>query len=189
MCLTNAVKAQFVSSERVYCYQYVETINDGIKSKLSKTQFYFVNFQNDMMGYTTASSLKTVRQNLLEDPDYYSDGAINDLAQKYNKWKTQPELFGSAYNSVTLIMHCPDYSTSSKYTYRTRTAHAQGHFQPGMFGGGYATWGPLSWGSRCYTFCLDRSEMIIWSTSDSENRDYYKLIDVNTLKPNTDFLY
>lgn len=37
-------------------------------------------------------------------------------------------------------------------------------------------------------FFKDRQELIIWSTSDSENRDYYKLVDVNSLKPNMDFL-
>ena len=188
LCLASGVKAQFYSSESVYCYQYVKTINDGISSKLNRTMFYFVNFQNEMMGYTTASSLKYVRQKLLENPDYYSDRAINNLAENYNKWKTQPSLNGSAYNSVTLIKYCSDYSTSSKYTYRTASAHAQAHFQPGMFGGGYATWGSLSWGSKCYSFSRDRSELIIWTTSDSENRDYYKLIDANSLKPNTDFL-
>lgn len=56
ICFASGVKAQFYSSESVYCYQYVKTINDGIASKLSRTMFYFVNFQNDMMGYTTAGS-------------------------------------------------------------------------------------------------------------------------------------
>ena len=81
ICLASGVKAQFYSSESVYCYQYVKTINDGISSKLNRTMFYFVNFQNEMMGYTTASSLKYVRQKLLDNPDYYSDRAINNLAE------------------------------------------------------------------------------------------------------------
>ena len=49
-------------------------------------------------------------------------------------------------------------------------------------------WGKLNWQTECYSFSRDRSELIIWTTSDSENRDYYKLVDVESLKPNTDFL-
>ena len=85
ICLASGVRAQFYSSERVYCYQYVKTINDGISSKLSKTMFYFVNFQNDMMGWITENSLKRLRQNLLENPDYYTNRTINDLASSYKK--------------------------------------------------------------------------------------------------------
>lgn len=52
-----------------------------------------------------------------------------------------------------------------------------------------AWWGKLRWQSRCWTFSNDKSELIVWSTSNSGNRDYYKRISVSDLKPNTDFLY
>lgn len=190
ICFASGVRAQFYGSERVYCYQYVKTINDGINSKLSRTEFYFVNFQKDMMGYTTASNLKQVRQNILENPDYYSERAIKNLADSYNRYKSSPAglpTMGPAQATVTLIKYCDEYSTS-KYTYRKATARAchTGNIWDTYGANNY--WSKLSWGSRCYTFSRDRSELIIWSTSDSENRDYYKLVDMESLKPNTDFL-
>ena len=190
ICLVSGVKAQFYSSENVYCYQYVKTVNDGVTSKLSRTEFYFINFQKDMMGYTTESSLKQVRQRLLENPNYYKDRAINNLAEAYNKYKSSPAglpTMGPLAASVTLIKFCSEYS-SSKYTYRNATSYVR---HPGNVMDVYLTqnyWSELSWGSKCYTFSRDRSELIIWSTSDSENRDYYKLVDTSSLKPNTDFL-
>ena len=190
ICLAISVNAQLYSSENVYCYQYVKTINDGISSKLSRTMFYFINFQNEMMGYTTESSLQRVRQNLLENPDYYKDRAINNLAEAYNRYKSSPAglpTMGPLQATVTLIQYCSEYS-SSKYTYRNATARAchTGNIWDTYGANNY--WSKLSWGSKCYTFSRDRSELIIWSTSDSENRDYYKLVDASSLKPNTDFL-
>ena len=111
ICLASGVKAQFYSSESVYCYQYVKTVNDGISSKLNRTMFYFVNFQNDMMGCTTESSLQRVRQNLLENPDYYKDRAINNLAEAYNRYKNRPAglpTMGPAQATVTLIKYCSE---------------------------------------------------------------------------------
>ena len=48
-CISTAVKAQFSSSERVYYYYYVKTVNDGVTSKLSKPELYVVNFQNEFL--------------------------------------------------------------------------------------------------------------------------------------------
>lgn len=186
------VCAQFSSSEAVYCYKYDYTSNDGIKSKKSSTTYYFVNFQNDMMGYTTASDIKTIRQKMLEDASYYEDAARNNLANNYSRWKSSPSglpTIGPARASVSIYQYNDQYSTYSRYTYRRTTKWAcnTGNIWDTFGQGNY--WAKPSWGSSCYSFSSDRSEMIIWSTSDSENRDYYKRINMSDLKPNTDFLY
>lgn len=176
-------RAQFYSSEQVYCYQYEKTVNDGISSKRG-TDFYFVNFQRNMMGLASETNLQRVRQKLLENPEYYSELAIKDLASGYNEWKTQPAFSGSALACACIWLYCDEFSTSSKYTYRLQCKRAESNFNFGP----QAWWGKPYWESKCYSFSRDRSEMIIWKTSDPENRDYYKLVDVNSLKPNTDFL-
>ena len=186
---TISMCAQFYSSTDVYCYRYVKTINDGISSKLNKTQYYFVNFQNDMMGYVTENNIKTVRQRLLENPDYYADKAINQLARAYNNWKTQPDFNGSAFANASIISYYDEYSTGSKYTYRKQTKNAKSVFDMSGFGRSYAYWDKPTWGTQCYSFSIDMSELIIWKTSDSGQRDYYELVDMDSLKPNTDFLY
>lgn len=187
IALTNAANAQFYSSVRVYCYQYEKTVNDGISSKLDgRTMFYFVNFQNEMMGYTTESSLQRIKQRLLEDPDYYADRAIKNLADSYNKYKSNPASLGWE-TRVTLIKYYPEYS-SSKYTYRAANAEVLTNYNMMNVYMSYKYWSDLSWGAKCYTFSRDREELIIWNTSNSEKRDYYKLVNVDSIKPNMDFL-
>lgn len=178
--------AQFSSSETVYCYKYEYTNNDGIKSKKSSMSesYYFVNFQNDMMGYTSDNGLKRIRQRMLEDPSYYENAAINDLAYNYSKWKTQPSFVGSYFARASILKYNAEFSTYSKYTYRSLIKSAQSNIMAQQ-----AWWGEPYWGSGCYTFSTDKSQLIIWSTSDPDNRDYYKRINVSELTPNTDFLY
>ena len=188
ICLASGVKAQFYSSERVYCYQYEKTIHDGISSKQSKTEFYFVNFQNDMMGYTTANGCNWVGQKIVDDPNYFDNAARADLANKYEKWKSIPDITIARWMALTtqIISFCREYS-SGKYTYRelTKASRWSGNIDPMSW---RAFWGDPYWGNRCYSFSTDRREMIVWSTNDTENRDYYKLVDASSLKPNTDFL-
>lgn len=191
ICLASGVRAQFSSSENVYCYEYSYTSNDGIKSKKSNTYYYFVNFQNDMMGYTNASDIKYIRQKLVETPTYYEDRARKNLASNYSNWKSSPAgrpTMGAARATASIIKYNSQYSTGSKYTYRTLSKSAQhttSMMDPYLM---HNTWSAETWGSQCYSFSTDRSEMIIWKTSDPENRDYYKRIDASKLRPNTDFL-
>lgn len=163
LCFTAEMNAQFYGGEQVYCYQYVKTVNDGVTSKLDdRTMFYFVNFQNDMMGYTTESSLSQVRQRVLEDPDYYKERAIKNLADSYNRYKKSPSglpTMGPFRAEVTLIKYCSEYS-SSKNTYRKAQAYA---CHSGNIWDTYGFdnfWSSLSWREQCYTFSRDRSELI-----------------------------
>ncbi len=185
----NVSFAQFYSSETVYCYKYVKTINDGISSKKSNPDYIFVNFQNNMMGfYNAGSSLKEIRQKLLETPDYYEEKAINNLANAYNRWKSSPGFtpFGTS-SSVTLYKYSDQYSSSNKYTYRAYSKNSRFSYV-NAWGQPEGEWSNASWGSKCYTFSANKEELIVWSTSDSENRQYYQRIDADALTPNTDFL-
>ena len=50
-------------------------------------------------------------------------------------------------------------------------------------------WGTIKgWNDWCYSFSFDKTEMIIWRYSNPNKRDYYKLIDPESLKSNYDFL-
>ena len=190
-CISTAVKAQFSSSERVYYYQYVKTVNDGVTSKLSKPELYVVNFQNEMMGYVTESALWQVKKHISENPNYYAERARKSLADAYNKYKSRPigqPTIGLARAMVCLYKYYSDYSTSHKYTYRRASAYSCG--TGSIFdAGGYGNyWSKLSWDSYCYSFSTDREELIVWKTTDSDNRDYYKLVEPESFRPNTDFL-
>ena len=192
LCCSIEIYAQFYSSENVYCYQYEYTSNDGIKSKKSTTDYYFVNFQNDMMGYVAESDIEFLRRRLVENPTHYEDRARNDLAYNYSKWKSAPTgqpTIGPATAQAVIVKYCSQYSTGSKYTYRCARKYARHSGNPFDVYGQGNYWGKESWGSKCFSFSRDRSEMIIWSTDDPENRQYYKLVDASKLKPNTDFLY
>lgn len=182
--------AQFASSETVYCYKYDYTINDGIKSTNGGNTYYFVNFQNDMMGVTWANNLNSIRENLVRDPDYYENLARNDLANNYEKWKRSPNGLptrGPAQARANIIKYNPQYSKGSKYTYQTQIKYAidSGYIFDSIYNN---HWSDPQWGNQCYSFSADKSEMIVWSTNDPDNRKYYKRIYISELKPNTNFL-
>ena len=183
----NVAMAQFYSSEKVYCYKYVKTVNDGISSKAMSEHYFFVNFQNDMMGCCLESSVKEIRKKLLESPEYYNEVTRNNLASNYNQWKSQPIGLGIGF-PAKIVKYYEGYSSSSKNTYRSCIKYSQ---MPNYSGFGmipHPVWGNPSWEDDCYTFSKDRTELIRWSTSDPENRSYYELVDIESLKPNTDFL-
>lgn len=181
------IYGQFYGGEDVYCYQYQYTNNDGIKSKKQQVIYCFVNFQKDMMEFYKEIDVKRIRKNLLENSFYYEDAVRDKLAKNYSNWKrgaTMEDINPFWGNTtVALYKYNEEFSTYSKYTYRRYVKTAWSNQFP------YAQWGKPHWSVDCYTFSKDRSEMIIWKTNDPENRDYFKLIDVSDLKPNTDFLY
>ena len=190
--VTSNLFAQFYSSETVYCYKYKYTNNDGIKSKKTTTNYYWVNFQNEMMGYTSSSDMKRIRQNLVENPSYYEDAARNSLANSYANWKKSPAglpTMGPAQATVQIIKYNSQYSTGTKYTYRYMRKYARNSGNIWDTYGSSNYWSDPVWLTKCYTFSTNRSEMIIWSTDDPENRDYYEKIDAEDLQPNVDFLY
>lgn len=181
------VYCQFYGGEDVYCFQYQYTNNDGIKSKKQQVRYYFVNFQKDMMAFYETYDIKRIRKNLMENSTYYEDAVRNKLAENYSNWKRAATFqdINPFYGNTTVVIfkYNEEFSTYSKYTYRGYGKTAWSNQFP------HAQWGKPYWQDKCYTFAKDYSEMIIWSINDSENRDYFKLIDVSNLKPNTDFLY
>lgn len=189
-CFCSIAWAQFYSSERVYCYEYVETINDGIKSKERKGGLYFCNIQNDILGIISETK-ERVRVKLVDDPDHYNEAARNSVARNYRKWNSSPghvPTMGPAQASVIIIKYYPQASTSSTYTYREAIKYAHSNMN---FNAPYAAttyWGKEKWGNHCYSFSSDRRQLIMWSINNPNNRDYYKLIDPDDLLPNLDFL-
>lgn len=181
--------AQFSSSSKVYCYEYVETDNDGIRSKARETNYYFFNFQGNMMGYSTANRKQTVKENLLKNEEYYNEEARNDLARDYNKWDSLPN---DARSITYIYLFNKQYSSAYKYTYQQCCKKSYYIPSNNWMSYGYIpqyAWGQPEWDNNCYTFSTDKSELIIWSISDPDKKDYYKLVDIDDLKPNTDFLY
>ena len=188
--IANGVKAQFSGSQQVYCYQYVKTINDDVISKEGSSNIYFINFQQDMIGIEIASDANDVGKKLIDDPNYYNDRAINDLGERYRKWKAQaPGSVSGIHFSTVIYKYDSNYSTTSKYSYRECNKENVWKNGVGIMGVGDYVWSEPRWRNKVYTFSIDRSEMIIWSVSDPGNRQYYKKIDPNILKPKTDFLY
>lgn len=192
ICFASSVKAQFYSSDRVYTYQYDYTDNDGIKSKSGNNIYVWINFQKDMMGYTSETSLTRVREKMVSSPGYYQDAARNNLARSWNEYNTRPTgqpTMGPARATVSLFKYCSDFSTGSKTTYRLVRAWACNSGNVYDWGGAGNYWSRLEWQTQCYTFSNDKSELIIWHTSNPDKRDYYKRIEESDLKPNTSFLY
>ena len=189
-----ASRVSFTNSEKVYCFMYVKRVNDGITSKPSSPIYMFVNFQKDMVGfYVESRSIQTIQQNLLENPEYYNQKAIEDLVDSYNEWDSGPRewmaSFGGTYDftpRATIYKYQPKYSSSNKRTYQRYSKVAQPNSLWQGYHRGYR--GTPTWGNTCYTFSYD-GELIIWETNNVDDKKYYQMIDPSELQPNMDFLY
>jgi len=198
---TSKSNAQFSSSETVYCYQYVKTDDNGVSSKVDRFEIIFVNFQKDLMGYTTVRKAKDAGLKLQQDADFYKDKTLEHLALQWRNWNlsySQDEIFerffrnaskyGNTMHEVEAYHYNSSYSSSNKYTYQL----CKKRFKTN---GSYYTH-PYELDENtihftngtCYTFSSDRSQLIIWKPQNTNVRHYYKLIDSNSLKPNLDFL-
>lgn len=184
---TSKSNAQFASSNEVYCYQYVKTVEDGVTSYnpnyVKKTkgpeysgqdeELYFVIFQGNRMAFRKVEDVAKYRSKVLTEPDYFSFNGIKG----HMDFDINRNQIDYRYN--------PAASTSSKYTYR------EYQFREGKI------WSPAEncfvngthWNYICFSFSLDKSEMIIWFPENDKGRRYhYKRIDINSIKPNLDFL-
>ena len=170
-------KAQFSSSDKVYCYQYVKTVEDGVVSKKDwQYEIVFINFYKEWAGYDNNRSASEVGMKLMSEPDYFNNKAIerahNSRLDNPNEW------WGKDY-----YRYDNSLSTSSKLTYRGW--FTGGHYVTSDLGSSSKSAGWQPW---CMAFSLDKSEMIQWDFRYPNELHYYKLIDPNTLKPNLDFL-
>lgn len=176
---TSQSNAQFASSNEVYCYQYVKTVEDGvtrntpnygIKEELlfgyipattrsEDYEFYFVVFQGNRIAFRHIEDVTKYRSIVLTEPDYFSFNGVKGQMD----YDINTNQIDYRYNQAA--------STSSKYTYEKYAFRS--------------TW--KGWQGSCYSFSLDKSEMIIWYPS-RDIRIYYKRINPNSLKPNLDFL-
>ncbi len=194
MCLTSIMRAQFSSSDRLYCYEFVESIDNGMKSYSSNfggsaSGCYFILFRNGYMGSYSADKNEVAGHVLKGDAtEYYHNWVI-----RQNNFLDKPPVYNFGF--LSSFTYCYRFikslSTGSKYTYRQAEPQAIAD-QVGMFGRPEAGhWDTTNFRDceSCYTFNLDRTELIIWKANNPNKRDYYKLININSLKPNTDFLY
>lgn len=192
LCLTEGAYAQFTSGDRVYCYEYEYTMEDGIRSQTNSNQVIFVNFQNDMLGFVY--SLKSEVES--KSVGYFEKEAQNKLASNYRKWNSSP---ANAYEQADIFSYDTSNSSSSKYTYRRYSKTANANISPY---GANVYWTQPFWNADCYTFSSDKNTLCIWYIGTPRNRvnfnfgptnykirRYYKLIDVNNLKPNVDDLW
>lgn len=188
MCLTGVVKAQFSNSSRVFCYEFVETDDNGMKSQSCEDgRYFFVAFYNGCMGYSRIWSKSDVQAKVFDGTiSRYENEALEDAKTiekspsfGYNGWGTN--------ESQTVYKYDREYSPGRKYTYRQNTRYVviSGY---GWGGSPVKNWGVWNKGNKCFTFSSDKKEMIKWSTSNPGKREYFKLIDVNSVRPNTDFL-
>lgn len=173
---TSKTNAQFASSNEVYCYQYLKTVEDGVTSYFPNSEkktsggkhysydeeLYFVIFQGEYMRYFACEDLAKYRSKCLSEPDYYSFANIKRFMDKCIAEPGNGQVY--KYNAAA--------STSSKYSYC-------------LFELNYRQWNPHF--LTVYSFSLDKSELIIWHPNKGA-RYYYKRINVNSLKPNLDFL-
>lgn len=195
LLFSTGAKAQFSSSETVYCYVYDYSDNDGIKSRIgANNEVYFVNFQNGMLGFCSASTLGSVQKMLLESPNYYENQTIKHIANQYSEWKKSP--FGmatmgplSAYSFVSAYRYNGKNSTSKRYTYQLCRKYARQDINPyTCMPSGSAYWTDPQWESECFSFTIDKNEMIVWKTTDPGNRTYYRRVSLSSIRPDTSFL-
>ncbi len=183
------VRAQFSDSEEVYCYQYVKTVDEnGVISKdVQHCGDWICIYFHD--GRETLMRLDAVSKNklgtlLTEDADYL----LNLMKQRYYQ-HMKSQMTGAAPlnpNGGCNYLYVPHvykyyspFSTGTKYTYRL--VRRVNNFEE---------WGDFRqsiW--TCHSFSIDKSELILWSDATHiKKREHYIRVDINSLKPNLDFL-
>ena len=189
ICLASGVNAQFSDSEQVYIYEYQYTINSsGVKTGEDDPNptIEFVIFKKGCIGgyidiYSTSKN--SVREK--GGTSYYEENARKIFAENYNKFYSSSPATNQIY-APTMYVYDNSLSKANTYTYRQQEHNIRClGFNP-YFGYQYE-WAGTTWKSKCYSFSTDKKEMIRWSTS-SDGRTYWKLIDANAYKPNTDFI-
>ena len=180
-CFASGVKAQFSSSDRVYCYELMYRMEDGIKSMegLPNPGIRFFYFKNGYMGWTDASKQSVID----EGPEYYEKFVKEQFAKNYSQitssspsvsWATIFEFDNSLSSSSTYTYRSKDYSASTTYSlYGISPTHK---------------WVSSSWKTPCYSFSSDRSQVVYWWTDD-KIKYYYKLVDASKLRPNIDDIW
>lgn len=188
--VTSTVSAQFYNDPTVYCYKCYKEVTDGVPKKVNYDEIEFIMFGNNQwMAQWTVDinrardySKKTHKQYMYEDPTYY----VKHMQYMH---ETLSELLsGKIYNNwfCDYYKYEPQLSTSKKYTYINY------YIKPHR---------DNSWpianilkmdfekGVWCYTFTLDKSEMIRWRADDASTLHYYKRVDPNEIgKVDLDFL-
>ncbi len=185
--LYQLANAQFRSSDSVFCYQYYKTVDNGVISKKEGDPYvYFFCFYGEKAGYRGGRTLDVARK-LSSEPDFYSSAAINDAHRGCGSMLVFGDIITLSCYKIDLNL-----TTSTKITYRKWESGGKNH-EPRPDGTFYEYTVPEGWNTKpgedwCISFSRDKSEMIQWSYSNPNKRDYYKLVDPKTLKPNLDFL-
>lgn len=186
LSVITSIKAQFSNSNSLYCYEFVEAQKEGMKTQSPQyngRQYWMIVFNNNLMGAVPANK-NEVQSKVLNGSaeDYYYKNANRQT----EVLKTMP--LNLTYRAG-FYKYENEYSKGSKYTYRANVCYAI--IRPGASGWEFNafTWGADNKQSSCFSFSTDKTELIQWSTSSPETRNYYKLVDINSVKPNTDFLY
>lgn len=194
MCTMSAMKAQFSTSTRLYFYEFVESVDNGMKSYSKCTggsDYYFALFKNGMLGIKFTNRDEIASHALKNDVNEFFYKAIIAYANFLDSEVAFSYGTHFDFDFPNCFKYNIRFSTGSKYTYRQIKPEyivdqTNSYGQPTK-----AHWSTTKYTEKdeCYTFSLDRKEMIRWRASNPNKRDYYKLVDVNSLKPNTDFLY
>lgn len=185
-----SVKAQFSTSSQLYCYEFIESIDNGVKSRSHATgggEYYFVVFYKDYLGYESASKTIIVKHLMKNDTyDYYYSRAL----KKAKGIEYPPVITYGCVPSLSINKYEPKYSTSNKYSYWEKDVRCivdkKGDFNLPKEGHWDKT--NLVGNGLCFTFTVNKKELIKWNPNNPNKRDYYRLIDVNSLQPNLDFL-
>ena len=135
------------------------------------------------MGFTDAANSTLVESNL----EYYNKRALENYNNDYKKWKTNTRPRGRNSFTISRIYKLDtSLSTSTYHTYRCLEKKSLSKpFRGQAIVENY--WGEPQWRESCFSFSTDKSQLIIWNTSNPSYRSYYKLVQPDT--PNIDFLY
>ena len=183
ICLASGVEAQFYDSEQVYCYEYQYTFNNDVKKDEDNPNPWieFVLFKNGCMG-----EFRTTKNDIREkgETSYFEESVRKDFLSRYNKFNASSPAYGIP---PSMFVYDSSLSKGSTYTYRDQQHNTRQLRYDSWLGIVYG-WNGTSWKTKCYSFSTDKKEMIEWWT-DSHWKNYYKLVDANAYKPNTDFLW
>lgn len=191
LVLPLSVKAQFSTSSHLYCYEFIESVNNGVKSQshcAGDADYYFIVFYDDYMGYQSATKNAIISHLMKNDVyDYYYKWALK-MAKRL---ECAPVISFGTVPTTDVVKYTPKYSTGKKNTYRSMEVKCIVDKKGGWFNQPISGhWDKVNFNEKyqCFTFTIDKKELIHWNPNNPNKRDYYRLINVNSLQPNLDFL-
>ncbi len=138
-----------------------------------------VYFQDDLIAYESYSETDLLEY--INEPTKLKEKLKKNLENNIKWWNTK-----DLKHDVYFYRYFSGLSSSSQYTYRIQ----RGTYTVSTI---YSSidqrkfYNELVWEETCHTFSIDRKQMVNWNIENPDEKDYYELVEWDSLRPNLNF--